>query len=85
MLTPEELDDAERLKKLSAKFGTDPTAIVGRFQLSSQYVELPQGGQVIENLVRLDLPFKETGCSGSISRSCGGAILIVQVPGAHRD
>jgi hypothetical protein len=59
VLTPEELEEAERLKKLSAKFGTDPTAIVGRVQLSSQYVDLPQGGRLIENVGRVDLPFKK--------------------------
>jgi hypothetical protein len=31
-LTPEQREEAERLRKLAAKYGTDPTAIVGRVQ-----------------------------------------------------
>lgn len=57
-LTPEELEEAERLRKLAAKYGTDPTAIVGRFQLSSQYANLPDGAQRIDNIARVDLPFR---------------------------
>ena len=34
-VTPEQREEAERLRKLAAKYGTDPTAIVGRLQLSS--------------------------------------------------
>jgi hypothetical protein len=29
-LTQEQLEEAERLRQLAAKYGTDPTAIVGR-------------------------------------------------------
>jgi len=57
-LTPEELEEAERLRKLAAKYGTDPTAIVGRVQLSSQYANLPHGAQLIDNIARVDLPFR---------------------------
>lgn len=57
-VTPEQQDEAERLRKLGAKYGTDPTAIVGRMQLSSTYRDLPQGGQGIDNVARVDLPFR---------------------------
>lgn len=57
-LTPEELEEAERLRKLAAKYGTDPTAIVGRLQLSSQYANLPHGAQLIDNVARVDIPFR---------------------------
>ena len=58
VLTPEQLEEAERFKKLAAKFGTDPTAIVGRLQLSSQYAELPQGAKYVSTVARVDLPFR---------------------------
>ncbi len=58
-LTPEELEEAERLRKLAAKYGTDPTAIVGRVQLSNQYVNLPQGAQLNTTIARVDVPFRE--------------------------
>ena len=57
-LTPEELEEAERLRQLAAKYGTDPTAIVGRVQLSSQYVDLPHGAQLSDTVARVDLPFR---------------------------
>jgi hypothetical protein len=57
-LTPEELAEAERVRKLAARFGTDPTAIVGRVQLSSQYIDLPQGARASETTARVDLPFR---------------------------
>ena len=57
-LTPEELEEAERLRLLAAKYGTDPTAIVGRVQLSSQYVDLPQGARLSDSVARVDIPFR---------------------------
>ena len=57
-LTPEEHEEAERLRKLAAKYGTDPTAIVGRVQLSSQYAGLPQGARLSDTVARVDLPFR---------------------------
>jgi len=57
-LTPEELEEAERLRKLAAKYGTDPTAIVGRVQLSSQYADLPHGARLNDNVARVDIPFR---------------------------
>ena len=44
-MTQEQREEAERLRKLAAKYGTDPTAIVGRVQLTSAYVDLPQGAR----------------------------------------
>ena len=57
-LTPEEHEEAERLKRLAAKYGTDPTAIVGRVQLSGQYPDLPQGVHASDSTLRVDLPFR---------------------------
>jgi hypothetical protein len=57
-LTPEELEEAGRLRKLAAKYGTDPTAIVGRVQLSSQYLDLPHGAQLETTIARVDVPFR---------------------------
>jgi len=57
-LTPEEHEEAERLRALAAKYGTDPTAIVGRMQLSSQYVDLPHGARLSDTVARVDLPFR---------------------------
>jgi hypothetical protein len=57
-LTEEEHEDAERLRKLAAKYGTDPTAIVGRVQLSSQYADLSQGARLSDNVARMDIPFR---------------------------
>ena len=42
-MTPEQREEAERLRKVAAKYGTDPTAIVGRMQLTSQYLDLSSG------------------------------------------
>lgn len=57
-LTPEQEEEAERLRKLAAKYGTDPTAIVGRVQLSSQYLDLPQSANATATVARVDLPFR---------------------------
>jgi hypothetical protein len=57
-MTPEEREDAERLRKVAAKYGTDPTAIVGRLQLTSQYLDLPRGVDATVSTVRVDLPFR---------------------------
>lgn len=59
VLPPDEHEEADRLKKLAARFGTDPTAIVGRVQISSQYQNLPQGGQASDTVLRLDLPYRK--------------------------
>lgn len=58
VLTPEVQAEAERLKKLAAKYGTDPTAIVGRVQLTTQYANLPHGAQARDSTLRVDLPFR---------------------------
>jgi hypothetical protein len=57
-MTPEQREDAERLRKVAAKYGTDPTAIVGRIQLTSQYLDLTQGANATVSTVRVDLPFR---------------------------
>lgn len=57
-LTQEEYEEAERLRKLGAKYGTDPTAIVGRIQLSSQYADLPHGARLSDTVARVDIPFR---------------------------
>lgn len=58
VLTPEELEEAKRLRELAAKYGTDPTAIVSRVQLSSQYLDLPQDARAIDTVARVDLAFR---------------------------
>jgi hypothetical protein len=58
-VTPEQQEEAERLRKLGAKYGTDPTAIVGRLQLSSQYLDLSQGARAAATVARVDLPFRK--------------------------
>ena len=57
-VTPEQQEEAERLRKLAAKYGTDPTAIVGRIQLTSQYLDLRQGARGTTTVARVDLPFR---------------------------
>jgi len=57
-VTPEQREEAERLRKLAAKYGTDPTAIVGRLQLSSAYIDLPQGARAVDTVARVDVPFR---------------------------
>ena len=58
-MTKEEEEEAERLRKLAAKFGTDPTAIVGRVQMTGQYLNLPQGAHARDAILRVDLPFRK--------------------------
>jgi hypothetical protein len=58
-LTEEQREEAERLKKLAAKYGTDPTALVGRLQLTSAYFNLPQGAQAVDTIARVDVPFRK--------------------------
>ena len=55
-MTPEEREEAERLRKVAAKYGTDPTAIVGRLQLTSQYLDLPHGARARDAVARVDVP-----------------------------
>jgi len=57
-LTPEQEAEAERLRKLAAKYGTDPTAIVSRVQLTTQYADLVQGAHATESTLRVDLAFR---------------------------
>ena len=58
-MTPEQREEAERLRKVAARYGTDPTAIVGRIQLTSQYLDLTQGANATVSTVRVDLPFRK--------------------------
>jgi hypothetical protein len=46
-VTPEQREEAEHLRQLTAKYGTDPTAIVNRVQLSSRYFDHPQSASSI--------------------------------------
>ncbi|WP_447600782.1 hypothetical protein [Nitrospira sp. Nam80] len=57
-MRPEAEKEAERLRKLAAKYGTDPTAIVGRVQASFQYANLPHGARLSDSVVRVDVPFR---------------------------
>ncbi len=57
-VTPEQRKEAERLRELTAKYGTDPTAIVNRVQLSSRYFDRPQGKSAILTAARVDLAFR---------------------------
>ena len=57
-VTPEQQEEAERLRQRAAKYGTDPTAIVGRVQFTSQYLDVPDGGRVLFGAGRVDLPFQ---------------------------
>jgi hypothetical protein len=57
-MTAEEIEEAERLRKIAARYGTDPTAIVGRLQLTGQYLDLPHGAQATASVARVDLPFR---------------------------
>ena len=56
-LTPEEVEEAARLRQLAAKYGTDPTAIVSRVQLSNQYYDLPHEARLDTTIARVDLAF----------------------------
>ena len=57
-LTQEQREEAERLRKVAAKYGTDPTAIVGRMQLTSQYLDLTPHANATVSTARVDLPFR---------------------------
>ncbi|HKR80287.1 MAG TPA: hypothetical protein VJR69_11350 [Nitrospira sp.] len=57
-LTAEQREEAERLRKVAAKYGTDPTAIVGRMQLTSQYLDLTPHANATLTTARVDLPFR---------------------------
>ena len=57
-MTPEQTEEAERLRRLGAKYGTDPTAIVGRVQLSGEYRDFPQAVKGAAAVARVDLPFR---------------------------
>jgi hypothetical protein len=57
-LTPEQQEKAERLSKIAAAQGTDPTAIVGRFQLSTRYIDLPGNSRFTTLVGRLDLALR---------------------------
>ncbi len=57
-LTQEQREEAERLRKVAAKYGTDPTAIVGRMQLTSQYLDLTPHANATITTARVDLPFR---------------------------
>jgi hypothetical protein len=57
-VTPEQREEAERLRRVAAKYGTDPTAIVGRLQLTSQYINLARGADATLSTLRVDLPFR---------------------------
>jgi len=57
-VTPEQREEAERLRQLTAKYGTDPTAIVNRVQLSSRYIDRPQSKSAILTTARVDLAFR---------------------------
>jgi hypothetical protein len=57
-LTPEQREEAERLRKIAARYGTDPTAIVGRIQLTSQYLDLTPHANATLTTARVDLPFR---------------------------
>lgn len=59
LLSEEEREEAERLKRLAAKFGIDPTAIVGRVQMAAQYQNLTQGARESNAVFRVDLPFRK--------------------------
>ena len=57
-LTPEEQEEAQRLSKIAAKMGTDPTAIIGRVQTLYRHNAL-SGGARTNNLVgRIDIPYR---------------------------
>jgi hypothetical protein len=57
-MTAEQREEAERLRTVAAKYGTDPTAIVGRLQLTSQYLDLSHGAEATVSTVRVDVPFR---------------------------
>lgn len=56
-LTPEEQQEAQRLSRIARSQGTDPTAIVGRVQLSNEYNALTSSGRVNSLSGRVDIPY----------------------------
>ena len=56
-LTPEEQEEAKRLSAIAARMGTDPTAIIGRFQTLFRYDALEGGGRNNNLVARLDIPY----------------------------
>ena len=80
-VTPEQREEAERLRQLNAKYGTDPTAIVGRIQLSSQYRNLPRSASSILTVARVSIcRSSETTCSAWRRRSCNRAFRVGSAP-----
>jgi hypothetical protein len=57
-VTAEQREEAERLRRIAAKYGTDPTAIVGRLQLTSQYLDLTRDATATDSTLRVDVPFR---------------------------
>ena len=57
-LTSEQQEEAQQLSKIAAAQGTDPTAIVGRFELSSQYTVFPGNGRTTSLVTRVDLALR---------------------------
>ncbi|WP_447983149.1 hypothetical protein [Nitrospira sp. Nam74] len=56
-LTPEEQQEAQRLSRIARSQGTDPTAIVGRLQLSNEYDALTSRSRVNILSGRVDVPY----------------------------
>jgi hypothetical protein len=57
-LTPEEQEEARRLSEIAASQGTDPTALVGRFQALFQNTTLTGGSKASMVVERVDIAFR---------------------------